>query len=58
MSVAGVSALWQAAGVPTVVCGPAGGGLHAVDERVEVAQLERFAVAVTDAVGRFLGADE
>ena len=52
------SALWQAAGVPTVVCGPAGGGLHAIDEWVEVAQLERFAVAVTDAVGRFLGADE
>jgi len=25
------SALWQASGVPTVVCGPAGGGLHAVD---------------------------
>jgi acetylornithine deacetylase len=48
------SALWQAAGVPTVVCGPAGGGLHAVDEWVEVAQLEQFAVAVADAVGRFL----
>jgi acetylornithine deacetylase len=51
------SALWQAAGVPTVVCGPAGGGLHAVDEWVEVAQLEQFAVAVTDAVGRFLAAN-
>lgn len=50
------SALWQAAGVPTVVCGPAGGGLHAVDEWVEVAQLERFAIAVTDAVGQFLAA--
>ncbi len=48
------SALWQAAGVPTVVCGPAGGGLHAVDEWVEIAQLERYAVAVTQAVGRFL----
>jgi acetylornithine deacetylase len=48
------SALWQAAGVPTVVCGPAGGGLHAVDEWVELAQVERFAIAVTDAVGRFL----
>jgi len=52
------SALWQAAGVPTVVCGPAGGGLHAIDEWVEVAQLERFTVAVTDAVGLFLGASE
>ena len=48
------SALWQEAGVPTVVCGPAGGGLHAIDEWVEVAQVERYAVAVADAVGRFL----
>lgn len=52
------SALWHAAGVPTVVCGPAGGGLHAIDEWVEVAQVERYVVAVTDAVGRFLGASE
>jgi acetylornithine deacetylase len=50
------SALWQQAGVPTVVCGPAGGGLHAVDEWVDVAQLQQFPVAVADAVGRFLGA--
>ena len=50
------SALWQAAGVPTVVCGPAGGGLHAVDEWVDIAQLQRFPVAVVDAVARFLGA--
>jgi acetylornithine deacetylase len=48
------SALWQAAGVPTVVCGPAGGGLHAVDEWVDLAQLGRFPVAVADAVARFL----
>ncbi|HET8928325.1 MAG TPA: M20/M25/M40 family metallo-hydrolase [Microbacterium sp.] len=48
------SALWQAAGVPTVVCGPAGGGLHAVDEWVELGQLRRFPVAVADAGGRFL----
>ena len=33
------SVLWQAAGVPTVVCGPAGGVLHAVDEWVEVARM-------------------
>jgi acetylornithine deacetylase len=51
------SALWQAAGVPTVVCGPAGGGLHALGEWVEVAQLEQFAAAVTDAVGKFLAAE-
>lgn len=49
------SALWQEAGVPTVVCGPAGGGLHAVDEWVDLAQLRAFPVAVADAVGRFLG---
>ena len=48
------SALWQASGVPTVVCGPAGGGLHAVDEWVDLAQLRRFPVAVAAAVGRFL----
>lgn len=48
------SALWQDAEVPTVVCGPAGGGLHAVDEWVDLAQLRSFPVAVEDAVGRFL----
>ena len=48
------SALWQAAGVPTVVCGPAGGGLHAVDEWVDLEQLQRFPVAVEAAVRRFL----
>jgi len=48
------SALWQEAGVPTLVCGPAGGGLHALDEWVDIPQLERFPVALVDAVGRFL----
>ena len=48
------SALWQASGVPAVVCGPAGGGLHAVDEWVDLAQLRRYPVAVAGAVGRFL----
>ena len=48
------SALWQASGVPAVVCGPAGGGLHAVGEWVGLAQLRRYPVAVADAVGRFL----
>lgn len=50
------SALWQEAGVPTVVCGPAGGGLHAIDEWVDLGQLRRYPVAVADAVGRFLAA--
>lgn len=40
------SALWQAAGIPTVVCGPAGGGLHAVEEWVDIDQLRRFPEAV------------
>lgn len=48
------SALWQANGVPAVVCGPAGGGLHAVDEWVDLAQLRRYPTAVAGAVGRFL----
>ena len=37
------SALWQEAGVPTVVCGPAGGGLHADDEWVDLGQVRAFA---------------
>jgi acetylornithine deacetylase len=48
------SALWQENGVPTVVCGPAGGGLHAVDEWVDIPQLQRYPVALAGAVGRFL----
>ncbi len=48
------SALWQASGIPAVVCGPAGGGLHAADEWVDLAQLRRYPVAVAGAVGRFL----
>ncbi|MDR5698944.1 M20/M25/M40 family metallo-hydrolase [Agromyces aerolatus] len=50
------SALWQEAGVPTVVCGPAGGGLHAIDEWVDLDQLRRFPAAVGAAVSRFLTA--
>lgn len=34
--------LWQAAGVPALVCGPAGGGLHAADEWVDLGQVRRF----------------
>ncbi|ALJ19426.1 M20/M25/M40 family metallo-hydrolase [Microbacterium sp. No. 7] len=48
------SALWQAAGVPTIVCGPAGGGLHAIDEWVDVDQLTVFPRVVAAAVERFL----
>jgi acetylornithine deacetylase len=42
--------LWQAAGIPTVVCGPAGGGLHATDEWVDLHQVRRYTVALTEAV--------
>ncbi len=50
------SALWQEAGIPTVVCGPAGGGLHSIDEWVDLAQLRLFPLAVEKAVGGFLSA--
>src|SRR5690606_27547102 len=44
------SALWEEAGIPTVVCGPAGGGLHAVDEWVDLGQRRAFPGAVVRAV--------
>ena len=47
------SALWQRAGVPTVVCGPAGGGLHSDVEWVELAQLRAYAVALATLIPRF-----
>jgi acetylornithine deacetylase len=47
------AALWEDAGVPTVVCGPAGGGLHAIDEWVDLDQLRAFPAAVVEAVLRF-----
>jgi acetylornithine deacetylase len=50
------SALWEAAGVPTVVCGPAGGGMHAADEWVDLAQVGAYADALVDMIGAFCGA--
>jgi acetylornithine deacetylase len=47
------SALWQQAGIPAIVCGPAGGGLHADDEWVDLAQVRCFAVALTGAAAEF-----
>jgi acetylornithine deacetylase len=38
--------LWQQA-CPTLVCGPAGGGLHAVEEWVDLTQVRAVATAVT-----------
>ena len=49
------SALWQAAGVPAVVCGPAGGGLHAADEWVDLAQVRAYADALASALTSFCG---
>jgi acetylornithine deacetylase len=47
------SALWQAAGVPTLVWGPAGGGLHADDEWLDLSQLRDHAVALSRLVAAF-----
>jgi acetylornithine deacetylase len=42
--------LWQAL-CQTVVCGPSGGGLHAVDEWVDLRQVEAYADALVAALG-------
>ena len=34
--------LFAAAGIPAVVCGPSGGGLHAVDEWVDLRQVRAY----------------
>lgn len=47
------SALWAAAGVPTVVCGPAGGGMHADDEWVDLTQVRAYARALLDVLTGF-----
>ncbi len=49
------SALWEAAGVPTVVCGPAGGGLHTVVEWVELSQVRAYEEALTALIPAFSG---
>jgi acetylornithine deacetylase/succinyl-diaminopimelate desuccinylase-like protein len=49
------SALWGEAGVPTVVCGPAGEGLHAAEEWADLGQLRAYPVAVAELVRRFCG---
>ena len=49
------SALWEAAGVPTVVCGPAGGGMHAADEWVDLAQVRAYAAALVGTIREFCG---
>ena len=39
--------LWQAV-CPTLICGPTGGGMHAIDEWVDLAQVRAFARALTE----------
>jgi acetylornithine deacetylase len=40
--------LWQEV-CPTLICGPSGGGLHAVDEWVDLRQVRAFAEALAEA---------
>lgn len=42
--------LWQAT-CPTLVCGPSGGGLHAVDEWVDLHQVRAFTAALVEVLG-------
>lgn len=47
------SALWEGAGVPTVVCGPAGGGLHTDVEWIELDQLHTYTAALSEIIRRW-----
>jgi acetylornithine deacetylase len=49
------SALWAAADVPAVVCGPAGGGLHSDHEWGDVGEIGDYAVALSAAIRTFCG---
>jgi acetylornithine deacetylase len=44
--------LWQQA-CPTLVCGPSGGGLHAVDEWVDLRQVRAFAHALVNVLSHW-----
>ncbi|MGN6575181.1 MAG: M20 family metallopeptidase [Nocardioides sp.] len=44
--------LWQQT-CPTLVCGPSGGGLHAVDEWVDLTQVRAFASALVSVVAQW-----
>ena len=43
--------LWQAL-TPTLVCGPSGGGLHAIDEWVDLGQVRSFTRALVEVLSR------
>jgi acetylornithine deacetylase/succinyl-diaminopimelate desuccinylase-like protein len=49
------AALTQAAGIPTVLLGPAGGNFHAPDEWVSIAEVEALARVLAGAAARFSG---
>jgi acetylornithine deacetylase len=44
------ASLWQQV-CPTLVCGPSGGGLHAVDEWVDLRQVRALAAALVEVLG-------
>lgn len=48
--------LFEAAGIPAVVCGPSGGGLHAVDEWVDLRQVRAYPQALVAAFRAFAAA--
>ena len=47
------SALWERAGIPAVVIGPAGGGLHTDVEWVELPQLLAYTETLTTLIPAF-----
>jgi acetylornithine deacetylase len=49
------SAVFSAAGIPTVIFGPGGSGAHADVEWVDLAQLDRCVAALGDVIQRFCG---
>ena len=49
------AALIQAAGIPTVIFGPAGGGIHSVDEWVDLDSLARFEAILLNTTRSFCG---
>ena len=49
------AALIQAAGIPTVIVGPRGGGIHAVDEWIDLDSLARFERILLDVTRSFCG---
>lgn len=49
------AALIRDAGIPTVICGPRGGGMHAGDEWVDLEALARFEQVLLNVTRSFCG---